>query len=154
MLASLFYEPLVEGGVNLPQLGDRHLDTALLLLEQFDLLHALLAGEVQAAVVLPVEKMFDLRKREAQPSAGQYETETFAVTRPIQPRVAMPVRRDEAFGLVKAQGAERETVLLRDLADCQRPVAVCVAGRTSLFRPMRIALRTRGVQVRQARSGI
>ena len=42
VLARVFEKSLVERGVNLPQLCDRCFDTAFLLLEHFDLFHALL----------------------------------------------------------------------------------------------------------------
>lgn len=73
VLAGLFDKSPVERGMNLPQLRDRRFDTALLLLEQFDLLHALLAGQMQAAIMRSVQKMLDFGESEAQPSAGQDE---------------------------------------------------------------------------------
>ena len=54
LVAGVFKESSVERGVNLPQLDDRRFDTAFLLLEHFDLLHALLACELQAAAAVPV----------------------------------------------------------------------------------------------------
>jgi hypothetical protein len=49
--AGLFEEPAVERGMHFAQFGDRRLDAALLLLEQRDLRHALLARQVQRVAV-------------------------------------------------------------------------------------------------------
>ena len=134
VLARVFEKSLVERGVNLPQLCDRCFDTAFLLLEHFDLFHALLACEVQAAVLGPVQQMFDLRKSEPQPPPRQDDAQTLAVAGPIEPRGAVAVRIEEAFRFVEAQGAERDAVFLRDLSDGQSPITVGVAWRTFFLR--------------------
>ena len=126
VFARVFKESLVEGGVNLPQLGDRCFDAAFLLLEHFDLLHALLAREVQAAVMRPVQQMFDLGEGEAQSPARQDDAEAFAIAGPIEPRGTVTVRSEEAFRFVEPQGAERDAVFLGDLSDGQRPIPVGV----------------------------
>jgi hypothetical protein len=50
----------------LPQFGDRDLDAALLLFEQIDLRHALLARQVQVVAVGLAEQVADFGKREAE----------------------------------------------------------------------------------------
>lgn len=71
--------------------------------------------------------MFDLGKGEAQSPAHKDDAKAFAIAGPIEPRGTVTVRSEETFRFVKAQGAERDAVFLRDLSDGQRPIAVGVA---------------------------
>ena len=82
-LAGFLKKPAVERGMNFPQFDDRRFKTALLLLEQFDLFHALLAREMQGFAVCLAQKMFDLSESKAQPPGCENHIETLAVAQPV-----------------------------------------------------------------------
>ena len=105
------------------ELDDGFLDLALLLLEMGDLLHALLARQLQLLVrtgvvaLVGLDHFRDLGQREAEALALEDELQAHAVRGAVETGEPFATRREEALVLVEAQGAQGDVELAREVSD-------------------------------------
>src|SRR5207344_2356023 len=105
--------------VDLAQLCQRAVDVVALLLKQFDLLAAFLAGDRQRsdnAACARVKHFPNFRKREAEPLSSQNKFDVVSIV--LAEKRGLPFApRKQALALIESQCAYRDTGLLRQLSD-------------------------------------
>src|SRR3954454_2435141 len=128
-----------ERSIDAGELVEPFLDLFLLLLQQLDLLQALLPAQTQRLRVsiafLGSDHLADFAKREAQLLALEDQRKPRPIALRIEPAQALAVRRDQSLVLVKPQRTQRHVELARQLADGEGSLAARLVSFRGLSSP-------------------